>query len=95
MPLQKGKSQGAFTHNIKAEIAAGKPQKQAVAIAYSEKRQSKAEGGEVDDDEALMNHVAHECMQAVETRDKERFINALRVIIHDAIMEMNEPQVEE
>jgi len=38
MPLQSGKSKEAFEHNIKAEIAAGKPQKQAVAIAYSEKR---------------------------------------------------------
>jgi hypothetical protein len=38
MPLIKGKSKGAFAHNVKAEIAAGKPPKQAVAIAYSEKR---------------------------------------------------------
>jgi hypothetical protein len=41
MPLQKGKSKKAFVSNIKAEIAAGKPQKQAVAIAYSQKRRSK------------------------------------------------------
>ena len=40
MPLEKGKSKGAFEHNIKAEITAGKPQKQAVAIAYSEKRRT-------------------------------------------------------
>ena len=33
MPLIKGKSEKAFKSNIKAEIAAGKPQKQAVAIA--------------------------------------------------------------
>ena len=46
MPLTKSKSQKAFTHNIKAEIAAGKPQKQAVAIAYSIKRAAKkADGG--------------------------------------------------
>lgn len=38
MPLQPGKSQAAFSHNVKAEIAAGKPQKQAVAIAYAEQR---------------------------------------------------------
>jgi len=37
MPLIKGKSKGAFAHNVKAEIAAGKPPKQAVAIAYAEK----------------------------------------------------------
>jgi hypothetical protein len=35
MPLKKGKSKAAFSQNIKTEIAAGKPQKQAVAIAYS------------------------------------------------------------
>ncbi len=40
MPLVKSKSKEAFSENVKAEIAAGKPQKQAVAIAYSEKRQA-------------------------------------------------------
>ena len=41
MPLKKGAKLGStgFKENIKAEIAAGKPQKQAVAIAYSESRQ--------------------------------------------------------
>jgi hypothetical protein len=38
VPLEKSKSKGAFERNIKREIGAGKPQKQAVAIAYSEKR---------------------------------------------------------
>jgi hypothetical protein len=38
MPLIKSKSKGAFAHNVKAEIAAGKPPKQAVAIAYETKR---------------------------------------------------------
>ena len=37
MPLSTGKSQASFVHNVKAEIAAGKPQKQAVAIAYAQK----------------------------------------------------------
>lgn len=41
MPLIKGKSKSAFKQNIKTEIAAGKPQKQAVAIAYSEKGEKK------------------------------------------------------
>jgi hypothetical protein len=46
MPLIKSKSKSAFSKNIKTEIAAGKPQKQAVAIAYSVKRMAKkAEGG--------------------------------------------------
>ena len=33
MPLEKGDNRGAISHNIKTEKAAGKPQKQAVAIA--------------------------------------------------------------
>ncbi len=40
MPLKKSTSPKAFKENIKTEIKAGKPVKQAVAIAYSEKRQA-------------------------------------------------------
>lgn len=50
MPLIKSTSEKAFEKNIKAEIKAGKPQKQAVAIAYSVKRKAeegKKKGGEV------------------------------------------------
>ena len=41
MPLIKSKSKKAFSQNIKREMKAGKPQKQAVAIAYSVKRKAK------------------------------------------------------
>lgn len=41
MPLEKGKSKKAVSNNIKTEMKAGKPQKQAVAIALSEARRSK------------------------------------------------------
>lgn len=41
MPLKGGKSKRAFRANIKAEVAAGKPVKQAVAIAYAMKRRKK------------------------------------------------------
>ena len=41
MPLKKSKSKKAFKENIKAEVKAGKPVKQAVAIAYSVKRNAK------------------------------------------------------
>jgi hypothetical protein len=38
MPLKRSTSKGAFISNVKAEIAAGRPQRQALAIAYREKR---------------------------------------------------------
>lgn len=41
MPLKKSKSKKAFKENIKTEVKAGKPVKQAVAIAFSEKRAAK------------------------------------------------------
>lgn len=44
MPLKKSTSKAAFKSNIKAEIKAGKPQKQAVAIAYSVKRDAAKKG---------------------------------------------------
>lgn len=40
MPLKTSTSQSAFHSNIKAEMNAGKPQKQAVAIAYAKKREA-------------------------------------------------------
>ena len=42
MPLVKSASQEAFRKNVKTEMAAGKPQRQAVAIAYSVQRQAAA-----------------------------------------------------
>ena len=41
MVLRKSTSKAAFKANIKTEIKAGKPQKQAVAIAYSVKRKAR------------------------------------------------------
>lgn len=38
MPLRSGKSRAAFSHNVKTEVEAGKPQEQAVAIAYAKER---------------------------------------------------------
>lgn len=44
MPLVKSPSKKAMAENIKREIKAGKPQKQAVAIAYSVKREAQKKG---------------------------------------------------
>lgn len=40
MPLIKDIGKKAFQKNVKAEIAAGKPPKQAQAIAYAVKREA-------------------------------------------------------
>ena len=45
MPLVKSPSKNAFRSNVKAEVKAGKPIKQAVAIAYSTKRAAAAKKG--------------------------------------------------
>jgi hypothetical protein len=40
MPLKKSATPKAFKENVKAEIKAGKPVKQAVAISYAVKREA-------------------------------------------------------
>ena len=42
MPLKTGKSKAVVSGNIKREMAAGKPQKQAVAIALNTARKAGA-----------------------------------------------------
>jgi hypothetical protein len=41
MPLTRSSSKAAIAKNIRTEVKAGKPQKQAVAIAFSVARQVK------------------------------------------------------
>lgn len=41
MPLKRGSSRKVISSNIETEIAAGKPQKQAVAIAMSKAGKSR------------------------------------------------------
>ena len=41
MPLSKGSSKAVISKNIKTEMKAGRPQKQAVAIALSNASKSK------------------------------------------------------
>jgi len=43
MPLKKSSSKKAFKENVKAEMSS-KPQRQAVAIAYSVQREAKKKG---------------------------------------------------
>jgi hypothetical protein len=42
MPLKKSASKKAFEYNLKRELMRGKPQKQALAIAYDVQRRAKS-----------------------------------------------------
>lgn len=44
MPLKSGKSKKAISSNIKTEMKAGKPQRQAIAIAMSKAGKSNKSG---------------------------------------------------
>ena len=79
MPLVKSSSPKAFRENVKAEIKAGKPVKQAVAIAYAVKRsapapnpKTKADQGRKDSFCARMGAVA------ANAKDGERAKAALK-----------------
>lgn len=45
MPLKKSTSNKAFSQNVSTEMGAGKPQKQAVAIAYDVQRRAAGQKG--------------------------------------------------
>ncbi len=45
MPMKQGYSKKSVSSNIKREMAAGKPQKQAVAIALSVAKKAKKKAG--------------------------------------------------
>lgn len=94
MPLSTGKSKAAFSHNVSAEVHAGKPVKQAVAIAYSQKRKHMSEGGyaeggeaehEDSDHEMLMDHCALECLHAIKADDGMAFRDAFQTLVADIL----------
>jgi hypothetical protein len=91
MPLMKSSSKKAFGHNVAAEVNAGKPQKQAVAIAYSEKAKHMADGGDTEpsDDDIMLDQCATEMMEAIESKDKTKLLDAFHVLVADMMNKMS------
>ena len=58
MPLRKGSSRKVISENIRTEMHAGKPQKQAIAIAMSKAGKSR--------DKGFYSHMTHASLQANE-----------------------------
>jgi len=56
MPLIKSSNPRAFSENIRREMHAGKPQKQAVAIAYSEARAARKSHGSDAGESTMTRH---------------------------------------
>lgn len=55
-----------------------------------------AEGGEMDGDhEAMMDQCAMECMDAIEKKDKEGFMESLEALVASMMMKMNSGQEQE
>jgi Flp pilus assembly protein TadB len=71
MPLEKGKSHEAISRNIKREIEAGKPQKQAVAIALRTAGVPKADAIQSYMDSVRMGNPCWAGYQAFGTKEKD------------------------
>lgn len=72
MPLIHSGSKKAMSENIKREMHAGKPQKQAIAIAYAIKRRKKAAGGEVKAEHEASMHEPHVAEHGLEGPNSNR-----------------------
>lgn len=88
MPLIHSKRPEAFKHNVETEMSAGKPQKQAVAIAYEEAGEAhKAEGGEVggtdvpSEEDEISSALGSELMGALEAKDHKKIMSAIEATV--------------
>jgi hypothetical protein len=68
--MQK-KSKAAFEHNVKAEVEAGKPLKQSLAIAYATKRRAKMSNGGMVLDQSMEQENMDDPQDAFLTEDME------------------------
>ena len=71
MPLSKGKSRAAFSSNVKTEMAAGKPQKQAVAIAYAQQGERKPTMKEEKKEKGIPKNASKEVKAKNRAEDKK------------------------
>ncbi len=99
MPLIHSKKPAAFKKNVATEMEAGKPQKQAVAIAYQTQRDSKAEGGEVerpqeDDAAEIREMIGDELMRSFEAKDAKGFMEAVEALVTLVTMESEDSEEE-
>jgi hypothetical protein len=73
MPLVKGKAaktKKGFSENIRREMKAGKPQKQAVAIAYSEAGEGKKSKKSKKTEKAKMKKMAKKMKKIMKSKKK-------------------------
>lgn len=86
MPLIKSAKPQAFSKNIRTEMAAGKPQKQSVAIAYSEARAAKRKHAEAP------HHSTHSSKRSEHYHSKTVAPNTVRASHTMATQLNSEPQ---
>lgn len=75
MPLKHGKSEKSFEHNVSTEMDAGKPQKQALAIAYAVRKkamkQKKAMGGMIEAPKTMIPGAEMESEEEKKRKEEE------------------------
>ena len=90
MPLTKSTSKKAFQTNVKKEIAAGKPPKQAVAIAYAVKRDASHSSHSAKRSEHYHKNVVGPTVKSTEVRRKPtmmtRAVNSRNAQDSDTLM---------
>lgn len=83
MPLIKSPSDAAFKKNVSAEVRSGRPQAQALAIAYriqrDAKRKKMSDGGRVDDGENYAVNSVSDAWNKRRTGGENRYIERTRL----------------